>query len=193
MLTFTKPGKHLCPECSHTRRNKRDRCLSVTRGAQGTQEKTMLLSQADIERFNDRFIRGGEGDCWWWNYHTGHAGHGRMWAAGRNTLASHVALELDGRPRPDGMVALHSCDNPSCVNPAHLRWGTQLENIQDRVDRQRNGAAFGTRNKASKLDASSVQAIRSDPRSSRAVARDYGVSQVTVCNIRARKVWAHVA
>src|SRR5687768_4746869 len=26
----TKPGKQLCPECSHTRRNKRERCLSVT-------------------------------------------------------------------------------------------------------------------------------------------------------------------
>jgi hypothetical protein len=41
----------------------------------------------------------------------------------------------------DGMFALHSCDNPPCCNPKHLRWGTQQENVQDIFKRGRRRSA----------------------------------------------------
>lgn len=37
----------------------------------------------------------------------------------------------------NGMYVLHSCDNGYCVNPSHLREGTQLENCQDKELRDR--------------------------------------------------------
>jgi DNA-binding transcriptional regulator YiaG len=52
--------------------------------------------------------------------------------------STHVALQLDGRPRHDGLSALHSCDNPPCCNPAHLRWGTHAENMADASKRNRH-------------------------------------------------------
>lgn len=41
---------------------------------------------------------------------------------------------------PDGMMLLHSCDggNRGCVNPAHLRIGTVVENNREAVERGRH-------------------------------------------------------
>lgn len=77
-----------------------------------------------------------DGDCWVWTGATTHRGYGRLW----RRMATHIALEADGRPQPEGLFALHSCDNPPCCNPAHLRWGTHADNMQDMVSRKRHHA-----------------------------------------------------
>ena len=49
----------------------------------------------------------------------------------RARRATHVALELAGRPLRSGMKALHRCDVPYCVNVDHLFEGTQRDNVRD--------------------------------------------------------------
>lgn len=59
-------------------------------------------------------------------------------------LLHRVAWEAhNAEPIPEEMVVMHTCDNPACCNPNHLRLGTQLENIQDcvRKDRRYKGKA----------------------------------------------------
>lgn len=128
--------------------------------------------------------------CWEWPFGRFATGYGLIKYLTKLTKAHRVALILDGQPQPDGAWALHSCDNPPCVNPAHLRWGSAQDNSNDRVIRNR--APRGSNNRIAKLTEDQVVAILQDSRTAVAIAADYGVSAANVGHIRRGKAWTHV-
>jgi len=79
--------------------------------------------------------------CWLWEGSRDRKGYGqlRISHSGPRSLryATHISLELDGRPVPAGMLACHTCDIPSCVNPDHLFIGTPLQNTADMIAKGR--------------------------------------------------------
>jgi hypothetical protein len=90
------------------------------------------------ERFADHYLPEPNSGCWLWTSGVNHAGYGRFTVDGICKKATHVALEIAGRPRPTPQhVAMHRCDVPSCVNPAHLVWGTLAENRRDCLAKDR--------------------------------------------------------
>lgn len=80
--------------------------------------------------------------CWLWTGAKSPFGYGRFKltiAQGqyRQGYAHVVSYELTYGTIPDGLFVLHSCDNPSCVRPDHLRLGTLQENSHDMVAKGR--------------------------------------------------------
>jgi len=135
------------------------------------------------------------GECWVWTGGIGGQGYGYIsWRSkGRsNTRRVHrLVYEIFYGNIPADAVVRHDCDSRLCCKPTHLRLGTQLDNIRDRQERNRQ--AKGERFATSKLTVEQVKLIRDDPRGARPVALDYGVARSLVQRIRQGRLWKHVS
>ena len=90
------------------------------------------------ERFWEKVRILGPDECWEWQAARTVKNYGRL-SAGRGVhLKAHrVAFVLENGPVPDGNCVLHTCDNPSCCNPAHLFAGTFKDNTADMIEKGR--------------------------------------------------------
>jgi len=74
--------------------------------------------------------------CWLWTAHRNVSGYGkfmiRVDGSHRASLAHRVAYELAVGPIPEGFHIDHTCHNPACVKPSHLRPVTNKENLENR-------------------------------------------------------------
>ena len=83
------------------------------------------------ETFWLRVARADPDACWIWQGSKRPQGYGQLSYQGRHTSAHRLAWTLTHGPIPDGLFVLHRCDNPPCVNPAHLFLGTTDDNMHD--------------------------------------------------------------
>lgn len=73
--------------------------------------------------------------CWNWTGSTNNKGYGAFSYSKVKIGAHRLSLILHkSEPENKSLVAMHSCNNPGCVNPAHLSWGTQSENLKQMVE-----------------------------------------------------------
>jgi hypothetical protein len=192
-----KAGGMICAVETCDRRTRRNN-LCVLHDSRmkrtGTTDDPPKKTLAD--RFWAKVDRRSANVCWEWTAATNEHGYGVMRPQGRRsgpTVKAHrVSLMLAGVDI-DGLVIRHSCDNPPCVNPAHLSVGTKADNSTDMVSRDRH--ARGSRSGTSKLTEHQVVEVRARAAAGelhRVLAVDYRVSRVTITNIVARRTWRHV-
>ncbi|QDH48968.1 hypothetical protein vBEcoD226_2 [Escherichia phage vB_Eco_D226] len=126
-------------------------------------------------------------------------GYGRIRVDGVHWMAHRYALSVHlKRPLKEGCVVMHSCDNPACVNPAHLSEGTQKENIEDCRTKGRmiRGGASGTRlshaEKVQQAFDKRLNAVLSADGTDAEVAKKLGVNIQWVKKAREGKLNMHV-
>lgn len=125
-----------------------------------------------------------ERGCWEWQGATRSAGYGVMMRDRKILYVHRLSYELWCQPIPEGMVMRHRCDNPCCVNPNHLIYGTQGDNIRDIVERGRHTGA--------RLNPEQVLAIRASDEPTVMLASRYGVGVMSINRARRGATWAHV-
>jgi hypothetical protein len=97
----------------------------------------MQIAPALQAKFWSRVDRRGSDECWLWSG-AKVKGYGLFRVAGRNRRATQIAWSLaNAKDFPTGLFACHSCDNPPCVNPAHIWPGTPKQNFDDAVSKGR--------------------------------------------------------
>lgn len=133
--------------------------------------------------------------CWEWTGARRPSGHGMFNGYDRTSVpASRFALELHlGYPPPPGTETCHRCDNPPCVNPKHLYYGTRQNNIDDAY--ARGLIPVGSEKSSAKLTDGQVVQIRERYAAgavARELATEYGIATVTLRHIVLGLKWKHV-
>lgn len=137
-------------------------------------------------------------ECIEWTGYRIKGGYGRIKRQGKNLLAHRIAYcEHNGVSLDEirGLEVRHVCDNPPCVNPAHLVIGTHAENMKDMHERGRNPPTQREKNGRAKLTEEQVAEIRREHISgcriygAFALARKYGVDKRQIGRIVNGEQW----
>ena len=164
-----------------------------------------MLSKPLADRFWEKVDVRSPSECWEWTADKhGKLPYGKIKVERKTKLAHRISYELNRGAIPEGMQVLHSCHNPSCVNPNHLRLGTHKENMKDRQDacRQARGVSNGNC-KLTEAEALLIAAVlkRIPPTLKRKelgfginsfLARWFGINHRMVSLISQGKNWRHI-
>ena len=100
---------------------------------------TIIVTPDFVARFKAKVVRDDcmiDG-CHIWTAYKATDGYGMIRNNGKMVIASRASYVIYNGEIPHGMQVCHRCDNPSCVNPAHLFLGSQSDNMKDAVAKGR--------------------------------------------------------
>lgn len=161
------------------------------------------------DRFWSKVDKSGGADaCWPWTGCKKTGGralpYGFASVGGKSRLAHRVSWEMANGTIPAGACILHRCDNASCVNPAHLFAGTQVENMADMAtkgrarsgaqthpERHPRGVVHGQA-KLTERGARELRRLRASGVTLGELGRRFGISKRAVGMVVRRETWGHV-
>lgn len=179
----------LCRYC-HAKPPKKKTGLYCCKAHSNASRKKSLYDRLDA-----LCIPGQPEECWAFTGCRDRDGYGVITGDDRRhqLRVSRLIYERAYGPVPHGLHVLHTCDNPPCWNPAHLRLGTNRDNINDKVSkgRQARGAAIGRQ----RLTEEDVRAIRNSLAYGVPLvelAKRYSVTDGAIWMIQHGRTWKHV-
>lgn len=136
--------------------------------------------------FWQKVHKGNKNNCWIWTGCVNNKGYGVFRLSPTYQVSKHIyahrfSFQATTDIDPFGKEVLHSCDNPPCVNPAHLSLGTHKENMQDMAKKQR---AWNR-----KFLPEEVLDIRGSELTSKEIAYALSVAESTIIRIKNRKTY----
>lgn len=154
----------------------------------------LVNGRSKVDWLIDAIKAHGDSDaCLLWPFFCNPDGYGIVAYNGRNTTVHRLAYKIahGDFPHPCGR---HSCDVRNCANPRHVLPGSQRDNVQDMVDRNRT--ATGEDHSKAVLNERQVRAIREKYAwysvTMKTLAHRYGVDQHTIHDIIHRKTWKNL-
>jgi len=158
------------------------------------------MAKTAEERFWTKVDQRGEDECWLWTASRIPDGYGCFWDGTYRSLnprrprivRAHRWLYEFLHGRIGALEVCHTCDEPACVNPAHLYAGTHAQNMRDMISRGRADNR-GDKNGRSKLSSEQIAEIRSRSTGRYGeiseLAREYGVASGTMSKILKHQTW----
>jgi len=123
------------------------------------------------------------------NMHEGNKDVCWEWTGALNKKDNRPYITIDGKRRPayvivlelttgedsNGRVARHSCDVETCCNPTHLSWGSNQDNSNDMMNRERHGVP--------KTVLRAIRKLLKEGRTHSDIAELYGLARETISAI----------
>lgn len=137
--------------------------------------KQLLLNKITINKTTE---------CWEANTrHPSKYGIGNF--LGKRMLLHRLSYQIFNGDIPEGLVIRHKCDNPPCCNPKHLETGTNYDNVQDKIIRERQQSHL-------KKDAVVKILKNIENKTAKQLSIEFNTSQESIHSIWNRKTWKHI-
>lgn len=143
------------------------------------------MTDKELKRFLAKInITDDDTECWEWNAALSH-GYG-VFGTGSERQAHRIMwTQLHGEIG-EGMVVMHSCDNPKCCNPSHLSLGTHADNMRDMSIKNRGTTKLTTE------DILEIRRLGAEGHRPAYAAKLYNISPDAVAHIVARRTHKHI-
>ena len=100
-------------------------------------------------------------ECWEFIGYRNRDGYGMVQRKKRKVFAHRIAYCITmSQEIPQGTIIRHKCDNAACCNPDHLIAGSQKDNVNDMIERDRH--VLGDRSKLTAYEATIIKAAAND-------------------------------
>lgn len=152
---------------------------------QAAKLKSIPLTPMAVRNFMQN-VRITENGCWEWTAAVFPNGYGRF-KHGTIQYAHRFSYYIFKGDLCEGMEVCHTCDNPGCVNPAHLWQGTKSENLRDAAMKGRTNTVQLTPD-----DVRRIRNMRNLKYSISDIASRFGVTTTIIYNIVNRRTWDYI-